>query len=67
MLYSLMLLLRPDAPLTCYKVKCVDRQHDSTDREKRACSSDGFQHVWLLCIYIAVAMSNQSTSTFLFA
>ena len=42
-------------------------QHDLADHEKRGCSSDGFQHTWLLCIYIAVAISKKSISTFLFA
>ena len=35
----------------------VDRQDDSTDREKHVCSGRGFQLTCLLCIYIAVWMS----------
>ena len=47
MLYSLIYFLwRPDVPVSCCKVKCVDldRQDDSTDHEKRVCSDHGFQH-----------------------
>ena len=57
MLYSLIYFLwSPDVPVSFCKVKCVDRQDDSTDHEKHVCSGRGFQLTCLLCIYIAVGM-----------
>ena len=52
MLYSLIYFLwRPDVPVSCCKVKCVD-QDDSTDHEKRVCVVAMAFNIPVSCVYI---------------